>query len=156
MKAYLILGFVALLVLSGFSLSVPRDESYCQADVDCACGTHVKTGDCFVGNKAYVNVLKQCPDYCSGIAGNLGVKCISNKCSIVKVEQIPPPEGFCGTSTLGSCATSADCVSGGCSGQVCQSKDEESVITTCEFRDCYNAAAYNLKCECFNNKCQWK
>ncbi len=64
-------------------------------------------------------------------------------------------EDFCGFSTYGSCSSDSECSAGGCSGQVCQSKNEEPVITTCEFRDCYNAKKYNLKCRCVENKCQW-
>lgn len=63
---------------------------------------------------------------------------------------------FCGTSTNGQCSSDADCIAGGCSGQVCQSKTEEPAVTTCEYRDCYNAAAFGLSCKCVNNKCQWK
>ena len=64
-------------------------------------------------------------------------------------------EEFCGTSTKGSCASSADCVTGGCSGQVCQSKNEEPVITTCEWTGCYDETQYGLSCKCVENKCQW-
>jgi eight-cysteine-cluster-containing protein len=63
---------------------------------------------------------------------------------------------FCGTSTNGQCSTDADCMTGGCSGQVCQSRSEEQVITTCEYTECYNASAYNLTCKCVDKKCQWK
>jgi len=76
--------------------------------------------------------------------------------------QQPPKEepkditGFCGRSTNGPCNQDSDCISGGCSGQVCQSKSEEPIITTCEYKECYNAAAYNLTCGCKNNQCQWK
>lgn len=58
----------------------------------------------------------------------------------------PPSAGFC--------ETSADCVTGGCSGQVCQSKTDEGAITTCEWRDeyaCYNAGG----CGCVNSQCAW-
>jgi eight-cysteine-cluster-containing protein len=65
-------------------------------------------------------------------------------------------KGFCGRSTNGTCSSDEDCLAGGCSGQVCQSKDEEPVITTCEYRDCYNAQAYDLTCGCLNKKCQWQ
>ncbi|MEM4359910.1 MAG: eight-cysteine-cluster domain-containing protein [Candidatus Bilamarchaeaceae archaeon] len=65
------------------------------------------------------------------------------------------PERFCGWSTYGSCSSDSDCRVGGCSGQVCQSKYEESVITTCEYRECYNARAYGLSCECIAGRCQW-
>lgn len=64
--------------------------------------------------------------------------------------------GFCGTSTNGQCSTDSDCMTGGCSGQVCQSKSEEPVITTCEYTECYNAQIYGVTCGCLDNKCQWK
>ena len=57
------------------------DYNYCEKDTDCACGTHIQTGECFRGNKKYVNETKQCPDYCSGIAGNLINRCTNNKCT---------------------------------------------------------------------------
>jgi len=70
---------------------------------------------------------------------------------------IPSPikEPFCGTSTNGSCTEDEDCVTGGCSGQVCQGRTEEPVITTCEYRDCYRAIDYGLGCKCVDKKCQW-
>jgi len=63
---------------------------------------------------------------------------------------------FCGRSTNGQCSSDADCITGGCSGQVCQSKSEEPVITTCEYTECYNAQTYGVICSCVNSKCQWK
>jgi len=63
---------------------------------------------------------------------------------------------FCGYSTYGYCETDRDCIQGGCSGQVCASRDEISnLITTCEYRECYNAKEYGLSCRCIENKCQW-
>ena len=58
----------------------------CTIDSDCICGGVDKnTGKCFLGNKLYydkyVDKKKNCPDFCSGIAGNLVVKCIANKCT---------------------------------------------------------------------------
>lgn len=195
----------------------PGGEKYCVTSDDCACGTNIKTGMCFYGNKAYVNTLKQCPDFCSGFGGNLDVQCINNQCQQVNLNNVKycdvdsdcvrkkaccdcgfgdyvnkkyqedvvckaeclaacatresvgkcinhqctaipltSSTDFCGTSTFGSCSTSSDCIKGGCSSQVCQSKSEEPVVTICDMRDCYNADAYNLKCECVNNKCQWR
>jgi len=64
-------------------------------------------------------------------------------------------EGFCGWSTNGTCLTDLDCIKGGCSGQVCQSKHEEPVMTTCEWRDCYDAEMYGVACQCVNGHCQW-
>jgi eight-cysteine-cluster-containing protein len=63
--------------------------------------------------------------------------------------------GFCGWSTLDQCFSDSDCVTGGCSSQVCQSKGEEPVVTTCEWQDCYRDEIYDLSCKCLDNKCQW-
>lgn len=62
---------------------------------------------------------------------------------------------FCGWSTYGNCSSDFDCIKSGCSGQVCQSKQEKPVITTCEWRDCYDAKPYGLECKCINQQCQW-
>jgi len=62
---------------------------------------------------------------------------------------------FCGISTYGECNNDSDCITSGCSSQICQSKYEEPIFTTCEYRDCYDAKKYNLSCKCVNNKCQW-
>ena len=56
-----------------------RMDKYCVLDSDCACGKNVE-GDCFYGRKSLVNISEQCPDYCSGIAGNLLIKCVNNAC----------------------------------------------------------------------------
>ncbi|MEM4318607.1 MAG: eight-cysteine-cluster domain-containing protein [Candidatus Pacearchaeota archaeon] len=71
-----------------------------------------------------------------------------------KIEK--PSIPFCGFSTEGKCSSSNDCIVGGCSGQVCQSKKEARLITTCEWRDCYDTKAYGLECKCVNEKCQWR
>jgi hypothetical protein len=55
-------------------------ETACENDEDCACGVYIATGECFFGNKEYVNTEEQCPDYCTGIAGNIELKCIENEC----------------------------------------------------------------------------
>ncbi|MEW6722514.1 MAG: eight-cysteine-cluster domain-containing protein [Candidatus Micrarchaeota archaeon] len=67
----------------------------------------------------------------------------------------PDEAGFCGWSTNGSCFTDADCITGGCSGQVCQARSEEPAITTCEFRECYDNTIYGVGCGCVAGKCQW-
>lgn len=64
-------------------------------------------------------------------------------------------EDFCGWSTYEKCSSDPDCLTDGCSGQVCRSKFEEPTPTTCEWRECYNAQKYGLVCKCVENKCQW-
>ncbi len=68
---------------------------------------------------------------------------------------IEATEGFCGSFTYGGCSSDLDCLTGGCSGQVCQSKNEELIITTCEWKDCYDDTKYGVTCGCVNNKCLW-
>lgn len=216
MKTHAILGLSLLLVLSGcvtIDKTPPVNDKYCNSLDDCACGKKIGTGECFFGNKQFVNVQDQCPDFCTGIAGNFELKCISNKCELVnklnekycdvdsdcvrknsccdcglgnyinkKFQEavecegprclcavmdstgkcvnhqciaVPKIEGFCGTSTFGSCSSSNDCVKGGCSSQVCQSKSEKPVITTCEYAECYDPKPYNLDCKCVESMCQW-
>jgi hypothetical protein len=61
-------------------------KKYCEQDSDCACGKSIETGDCFYGNKAFVNTSQQCPDFCTGIAGNLVIKCVDNTCKQSRTE----------------------------------------------------------------------
>jgi hypothetical protein len=67
---------------------IPNGEDsylYCETDADCACGTSIITGDCSYGNAKYIDTTEQCPDFCSGIAANLGVVCIANTCKHVQI-----------------------------------------------------------------------
>lgn len=61
-----------------------ENDLLCDGDFDCTCGVHIETGDCFYGNKEYVDFTRQCPDFCSGFAGNLRVKCIEGECTQVQ------------------------------------------------------------------------
>jgi hypothetical protein len=87
---YLILGTIAMLgmILVSGCVQQPTTEipgeRYCEQDMDCACGVHVNTGECFYGNKNYVNTEQQCPDFCTGIAGDLMIKCVANECQQVQ------------------------------------------------------------------------
>ncbi len=76
-----------------------------------------------------------------------------------KLQLYPASEdfgGFCGSESRGDCASDSDCAPGGCSGQICQGINEESIFTTCEYNECYNAAAYGVSCGCVSNKCEWR
>jgi len=91
---------------------------------------------------------------CGGTEKNIGIVTgfnIPNYCCV----KSPVAEGFCGSSTLSQCNRDSDCKTGGCSAQICQSKDEEPIASTCEYRDCYNAKAFNQSCKCIEESCQW-
>jgi len=70
-------------------------------------------------------------------------------------KSVETPEDFCGSSTKSQCSSDNDCVKGGCSGQICQSKSDEQMFTTCEYRDCYDENKYGLECKCIDNQCLW-
>lgn len=90
---------LALMLMSGCKKTVtPVSETACAVDSDCACGTHIDTGVCFTGNKVFVNVEKQCPDFCTGIAAMFETRCIEGECKQARKQ--PASE----------CATDSDCV----------------------------------------------
>jgi eight-cysteine-cluster-containing protein len=63
---------------------------------------------------------------------------------------------FCGTSSGDACVQDNDCTVGGCSSQICQSASAESGMSTCEYRDCYDAKVAGVSCGCSSGKCQWE
>ena len=62
------------------STSEINEQIICNKNADCACGANTITGQCFFGNKKFVNTEKQCPDFCSGLTGNLTLLCQNNQC----------------------------------------------------------------------------
>jgi len=62
------------------------EQSFCESDSDCACGTNTETGRCFYGNKNFVEA-PECADYCSGEAGHLEIKCVDNTCVQVQKQE---------------------------------------------------------------------
>jgi|TARA_B100002003_G_C14015857_1_gene490048 eight-cysteine-cluster-containing protein len=69
--------------------------------------------------------------------------CENNKC--VAKEPLP---------RVSECITDRDCVKGGCSGTICQSKDSEPIFSTCEFLPEYSCYK-QINCGCVNGKCGW-
>ncbi len=126
----------------------PVEPQFCDAVTPC------ETGDCYKFEDKDKPICFE-GDPCS--------RCASGRCNIAEsypmqvfcIEEEPSDGEFCGWSTYGACSIDADCTMGGCSAQVCQSKREEPVVTTCEYRDCYDAEAYGLSCQCFGGQCQW-
>ena len=63
--------------------------------------------------------------------------------------------GFCGISIGSKCNSDKDCMTSGCSSQVCQGRNEEPLATICDMRDCYVASNYGVECGCVDSECQW-
>jgi eight-cysteine-cluster-containing protein len=82
----------------------------CTTDSDCICGGMDPFRErCFLGNKdyydKYVDKSQDCPDFCTGIAGNLATKCVDNKC-IQLYECLTPSD----------CDKGENCISNKCTG----------------------------------------
>ena len=99
-KIAIVIGIVVLGVIL-FSKYVPEnligvdkftaDKLYCDKDTDCLCnGINPKDNSCYFGNKVYYDKFiknnQTCPDFCSGIAANLRIACVSNKCTQVQIK----------------------------------------------------------------------
>lgn len=82
---FLIIVFIIIGIATFEGIKPAEKTKFCLIDSDCACGRSRLTGDCFYGNKNFVNSSEQCPDFCTGIGGNLEVKCISSECRQVKI-----------------------------------------------------------------------
>jgi hypothetical protein len=90
--ASLMIFFIALIAfaliilvlydMSGYGTEL---ENSCNTDSDCACGVHIDTGECFYGNKDFVDMSRQCPDFCNGIAANLAIVCSNSTCTQKRV-----------------------------------------------------------------------
>jgi eight-cysteine-cluster-containing protein len=143
------------------------DPNSCTVDSDCVCGgVNKDSGACFLGNKDYyeknVDKSRQCPDFCSGIAGNLVVKCVDSRCiqmygclTDIDCKGSKCVRNRCGASAAAECSSDSDCSKQGCSGQLCKARSDNPVMTTCEYRaeyDCLNM----VDCGCTGGKCGWK
>lgn len=76
-------GFPSGLQFPGFPSEAVK--MFCQTDADCACGVDKETGKCAYGNKRFIDTSRECPDFCTGIAGNLRIKCVNNLCTAVPI-----------------------------------------------------------------------
>ncbi len=88
--ALFLLIVFAVIGLATLESIKPTDKSKsCLTDSDCACGKNAN-GECFYGNIQFVNASEQCPDFCTGIGGNLEIKCISSGCKQVQKSESKP------------------------------------------------------------------
>ncbi len=91
-KIAIVLFVIACIVIAGIVFYSPQepvqDETYCEQDIDCACGRNIDTGACFRGNKDFVDTTNPCPDFCSGFTGDLVTKCVENTCTAVVCPEV--------------------------------------------------------------------
>ena len=143
-----------------------NDKAFCSSDDDCICGGIDTDGSCFMGNKGYydkfVDRSRDCPDFCEGIAGNLVIRCVDNKCIQVFqcLTDADCDAGICQNNkcvrtATPQCASDADCRTEGCSGELCVPKSSEPRASICIFRPEY-ACLEMIDCGCIEGKCAWK
>jgi hypothetical protein len=140
---------VSLLFLVGCKVNVPiTSQTACATDDDCACGTHIETGACFIGNKAFVNVEKQCPDFCTGIAAMFETKCVNKECKNVRIEPTPRAQPECVTAD--DCKPATCCHPTSC----IQGKEQPECAAVLCSADCVPGTLdCGGSCACENGKC---
>jgi eight-cysteine-cluster-containing protein len=57
--------------------------------------------------------------------------------------------------SIGSCEIDADCYISGCNSEICQSKNEEPLVSICVIPDEPTPKQLDYECKCLENKCQW-
>lgn len=116
------------------------DPAFCNVDADCTCGGTFD-GQCFVGNmlfsSVYVDTSQDCPDFCSGVDGNLETKCVDNTCQLVGEERIACPEDakVCPDGTV-LVREGPECEFPPCPGAECSSDSDCVPATCCHATEC--------------------
>lgn len=129
-----------------------EEANYCNENKDCKLEEYGCLGcSKFVNKDADLSEIDALIEEYSKIGPQLACLCAH-----------PPDSAVCeGGKCVGKwfkpgdeCVSDADCVTDGCSGTVCRSKDADPVYTTCEYRSYYSC--YKLiSCGCFEGKCVW-
>jgi len=63
-------------------------------------------------------------------------------------------DGFCGVSSFGLCHYDIDCYISGCNAEICQSKNEQPIMSACVILDCHKKPE-GIFCGCKEGECQW-
>jgi hypothetical protein len=81
-----------------------------------------------------------------------GFKTDANGCGVCACAEPPrkPASGMCIKNSNDSCSTDADCVAGGCGGELCYNPTFGGGASTCE---CTQPTG--VSCGCVNGKCNW-
>ena len=74
---------------------------------------------------------------------------------VILIVNLSNSEDYYGSSTYGECQINDDCESGGCGSEICGSKAESPLLSTCEGYDEPTPKMLNYQCACVNQKCQW-
>jgi len=150
MKHFLV---VFLFVMTACSIPSNVSPKFCNVDSDCVCGGFdTKSQQCFVGNKQYyesgsVDKSRDCPDFCTGIAGHLETKCVDASCKVVS------------KSVMKECDINHDCVPSACchaSSCVPKFSAQKCDGVFCTQQCVPGTLDCGGSCACENNKCVGK
>jgi eight-cysteine-cluster-containing protein len=120
------------------SVDIEVSRAACDTTEDCACGVDINTRECAVGNQRFIDTSTQCPDFCTGIGGNLITACLDHRCT-----QVAP-----------QCSTDADCFRRGCSGEVCT--NDPYLATDCIRQDHFVCFGKDYtSCGCADGICRF-
>lgn len=131
-----------------WQVSEGTGETKCDADEDCACGTNIMTGECFTGNKEYVNVTRQCPDFCTGIAGNFKTRCVEHVCRNVNILN----EGTVCTADAKQCPDGSFVGRIGPNCEFSPCHGEETCKDLCGDGECQEIVCMAIGCPCSETK----
>jgi hypothetical protein len=121
-----------------------KDENGCEI---CACNEPVPTNTC-KGQCGGPSADKSC--YCDSLCKQYGDCCsdYAEACTSTRT----PASGQCVKNSNEACTTDADCVAGGCGGELCYNPAFGGGISTCE---CAGPGAPVAGCGCVAGKCTW-
>lgn len=68
---------------------------------------------------------------------------------------VPELYEFYGSSTYYACEVNEECMVSGCNNEICQSTQEEEVMSICIFPEQPLPKDLGYSCGCFDGKCQW-
>ncbi len=145
-----------------------KNPSFCNVDADCTCGgIDTNTDDCFVGNKLYsskyVDLSRDCPDFCTGIAAHLETRCMENVCQNVPREGWNQPVACTEEAKLCPDGTAVGRVGPDCEFAPCPEVPRKEPPVQPPSAELYDPSAWHWQCEdgtwaatpesCFENKC---
>ncbi len=110
-------------------------------------------GKCYCGQKNDI----ECPETYTCPDGSIvpwckKTICVEEPCS--PCQCIKSPETQCKVPE-NECNDDSDCITGGCSGEICQSKNTEPIASICIYKEWFKCLDLT-SCGCFEGKCGWK
>jgi hypothetical protein len=140
-------------VCGGFAGFTCAAGEFCHYDADAGCGFADALGECRPTPEACIALYDP---VCGCNGETYGNECEANRAGVsarasgVCGSDREPVSGMCIKNSNDSCSSDADCVSGGCGGELCYNPASGGGISTCEC-----TAPVGPACGCVAGKCSW-